>query len=130
MRAAAAALLKEQPEARRLAIECFDVLLKELAVPTPSTRQKLGSSVRQGLQLPAIYALAAETAQRFEMRPGLSGAEKAEVVRAAYRQVFERDIAKGYSQTPSGVEASQLIQGKLSMREFIRALGKSKEYRT
>jgi phycobilisome core-membrane linker protein len=130
MRAAAAALLKEQPEARRLAIECFDVLLKELAVATPSTRQKLGSSVRQGLQLPAIYALAAETAQRFEMRPGLSGAEKAEVVRAAYRQVFERDIAKGYSQTPSGVEASQLIQGKLSMREFIRALGKSKEYRT
>ena len=130
MRAAAAALLKERPEARRLAIECFDVLLKELAVATPSTRHKLGSSVRQGLQLPAIYALAAETAQRFEMRPGLSGAEKAEVVRAAYRQVFERDIAKGYSQTPSGVEASQLVQGKLPMREFIRALGKSKEYRT
>ena len=130
MRAAAAALLKDRPEARRLAIECFDVLLKELAVPTPSTRQKLGSSVRQGLQLPAIYALAAETAQRFEMRSGLSGAEKAEVVRAAYRQVFERDIAKGYSQTPSEVEASQLVQGKLSMREFIRALGKSNEYRT
>ena len=130
MRAAAAALLKDRPEARRLSIECFDVLLKELAVPTPSTRQKLGSSVRQGLQLPAIYALAAETAQRFEMRSGLSGAEKAEVVRAAYRQVFERDIAKGYSQTPSEVEASQLVQGKLSMREFIRALGKSKEYRT
>ena len=64
------------------------------------------------------------------MRSGLSGAEKAEVVRAAYRQVFERDIAKGYSQTPSEVEASQLVQGKLSMREFIRALGKSKEYRT
>ena len=130
MRAAAASLLRDRPEARRLAIECFDVLLKELAVPTPSTRQKLGSEVRQGLQLPAIYALAAETAQRFEMRPGLSGAEKAEIVRAAYRQVFERDIAKGYSQTPCQVEASQLLQGKLSMREFIRALGKSKEYRT
>ena len=130
MRAAAAALLRDRPEARRLAIECFDVLLKELAVATPSTRQKLGSSVRQGLQLPAIYALAAESAQRFEMRPGLSGAEKAEVVRAAYRQVFERDIAKGYSQTPCEVEASQLVQGKLSMREFVRALGKSKEYRT
>ena len=130
MRAEAAALLRDRPEARRLTIECFNVLLKELSVPTPSTRQKLGSSVRQGLQLPAIYALAAESAQRFEMRPGLSGSEKAEVVRAAYRQVFERDIAKGYSQTPSGVEASQLLQGKLSMREFIRALGKSKEYRT
>jgi phycobilisome core-membrane linker protein len=130
MRAASAALLRDRPEARRLTVECFDVLLKELAVPTPSTRQKLGSSVRQGLQLPAIYALASETAQRFEMRSGLSGAEKAEIVRAAYRQVFERDIAKGYSQTPCEVEASQLLQGKLSMREFIRALGKSKEYRT
>ena len=92
MRAASAALLRDRPEARRLTIECFDVLLKELAVPTPSTRQKLGSSVRQGLQLPAIYALAAESAQRFEMRSGLSGAEKAEIVRAAYRQVFELSL--------------------------------------
>ncbi len=129
MRAEASALLRDRPEARRLTIECFNVLLKELSISTPSTRQKLGSSVSQGLQLPAIYALAAESAQRFDMRPGLSGAEKAEIVRAAYRQVFERDIAKGYSQTPCELEASQLIQGKLSMREFIRALGKSKEYR-
>ncbi len=129
MRAACADLLRERPEARRLAIDCFNVLLKELAVATPSTRQKPGSPVSQGLQLPAIYALASESAQRFEMRPGLSGAEKAEIVRAAYRQVFERDIAKGYSQTPCRSEASQLVQGKISMREFIRALGKSKEYR-
>ena len=71
MRAASAALLRDRPEARRLTIECFDVLLKELAVPPPSTRQTSGSSVRQGLQLPAIYALASETAQRFEMRSGL-----------------------------------------------------------
>ena len=130
MRAASAQLLRELPEARRLTIDCFNVLLQELAVATPSTRQKPGSAVRQGLQLPAIYALAAESAQRFEMRPGLSGAEKAEIVKAAYRQVFERDIAKGYSQTPCRSEASQLVQGKISMREFIRALGKSKEYRT
>ena len=130
MRAASAQLLRELPEARRLTIDCFNVLLQELAVATPSTRQKPGSAVRQGLQLPAIYALAAESAQRFEMRPGLSGAEKAEVVKAAYRQVFERDIAKGYSQTPCRTEASQLLQGKISMREFIRALGRSKEYRT
>ena len=130
MRAASAQLLRELPEARRLTIDCFNVLLQELAVATPSTRQKPGSAVRQGLQLPAIYALAAESAQRFEMRPGLSGAEKSEVVKAAYRQVFERDIAKGYSQTPCAAEASQLVQGKISMREFIRALGKSKEYRT
>ena len=130
MRGACAELLRDRPEARRLTIDCFNVLLKELAVATPSTKQKLGSRVSQGLQLPAIYALASESAQRFEMRPGLSGAEKSEVIRAAYRQVFERDIAKGYSQTPCRAEASQLVQGKISMREFIRALGRSKEYRT
>ena len=55
---------------------------------------------------------------------------KAEIIRAAQRQVFERDIAKAYSQNPCSVEASQLKQGQISMREFIRSLGKSKEYRT
>ncbi|BEV36753.1 phycobilisome rod-core linker polypeptide [Synechococcus sp. M16CYN] len=129
MRAASALLLKNQPTARQLVIDCFNVLLKELAVPTPSTRQRQGSKVQQGLQLPAIYALAAEGSQRFEMRPGLSGSEKAEIIRAAYRQIFERDIVKGYSQTPGSVEASQVAQGQISMREFIRALGRSKEYR-
>jgi phycobilisome core-membrane linker protein len=129
MRAASADLFKGEPEARRLVIECFNVLLKELEVPTPSARQRLGSPVNQGLQLPAIYALAADGRQRFVMKPGLSGAEKAEVVRAAYRQVFERDIVKGYSQVVSPVEATQFRQGQLSTREFIRALGRSKEYR-
>ncbi|MFZ9230030.1 MAG: cell wall anchor protein, partial [Prochlorococcaceae cyanobacterium] len=98
MRAASAALFKDEPQARQLVIDCFNVLLQELAVPMPSTRQRLGSPVNQGLQLPATYALAAEGRQRFNMKPGMSGAQKAEVVRAAYRQVFERDIAKAYSQ--------------------------------
>ncbi|MEI8249679.1 MAG: phycobilisome rod-core linker polypeptide [Synechococcus sp. ELA057] len=129
MRAASANLLRDEPEARRLVVEAFNVLLKELEVPTPSTRQRLGSPVNQGLQLPAIYALAAEGSQRFIMRPRLSGAQKAEVVRAAYRQVFERDIAKAYSQVVCPVEATQVRQGQLSMREFIRALGRSNEYR-
>ncbi|MDG2192666.1 MAG: phycobilisome rod-core linker polypeptide, partial [Synechococcus sp. cluster2_bin.209] len=129
MRAASALLLKDRPEARQLAIDCFNVLLKELSIATPSTRQRLGSKVQQGLQLPAIYALASEGSQRFEMRPGLSGAEKAEIIRAAFRQVFERDIAKGYSQNPCSVEASQVVQGQISMREYVRALGRSKEYR-
>jgi phycobilisome core-membrane linker protein len=129
MRAAAAGLFKAEPEARQLVIECFNVLLKELEVPTPSARQRLGSPVNQGLQLPAIYALAAEGSQRFTIRPAMSGAQKAEVVRAAYRQVFERDIVKGYSQVVCPVEATQVRQGQISMREFIRALGRSKEYR-
>ncbi len=129
MRAASAELLKDLPEARQLLIDSFNVLLEELAVPTPSPRQRLGSPENQGLQLPAIYALAAQgKAQRFNMKPGMSGAQKAEVVRAAYRQVFERDIAKAYSQMPCPVEATQVRQGDISMREFIRALGHSKEY--
>ncbi|WP_216901413.1 phycobilisome rod-core linker polypeptide [Synechococcus sp. CCY 9618] len=129
MRAAAAGLFKGEPEARQLVIDCFNVLLRELEVATPSTRARLGSAVNQGLQLPAIYALAAEGAQRFVMKRGLSGAEKAEIIRAAYRQVFERDIVKGYSQVVCPVEATQVRQGQLSMREFIRALGRSKVYR-
>ena len=129
MRAGAAELLKDLPEARQLLIDSFNVLLEELAVPTPSARQRLGSPENQGLQLPAIYALAAQgKAQRFNMKRGMTGAQKAEVVRAAYRQVFERDIAKAYSQVPCPVEATQVRQGDISMREFIRALGHSKEY--
>ncbi|QBE69941.1 Phycobilisome core-membrane linker polypeptide [Synechococcus sp. WH 8101] len=130
MRAAAASLLKQQPEARRLTVQCFNVLLEELAIPTPSARQRLGSPENQGLQLPAIYALAAKgKALRYTMKPAMTGAQKAEVVRAAYRQVFERDITKAYSQKPCPVEATQVRQGDISMREFIRALGRSKEYR-
>ena len=129
MRAASAALFKDEPQARQLVIDCFNVLLQELAVPMPSTRQRLGSPVNQGLQLPATYALAAEGRQRYVMRPRMSGAQKAEVIRAAYRQVFERDIAKAYSQMPCPVEATQVRQGEISMREFIRALGRSKDYR-
>lgn len=43
--------------------------------------------------------------------------------------MFERDIVKGYSQVVSPVEATQVRQGQISMREFIRSLGQSKEYR-
>ena len=129
MRAAAAGLFKDDPATRQLVIEYFNVLLKELEVPTPSTQQRLGSSVNQGLQLPAIYALAAQgKAQRFVMKPAMSGGQKAEVIRAAYRQVFERDIVKGYGQVVCPVETTQVRQGQISMREFIRALGRSKEY--
>ena len=129
MRAAAAALFEVGSEERNLVIACFNVLIEELAVATPSARQRPGNPQQQGLQLPAIYALASEGPQRFVIKPNLSGVEKAEIIRAAYRQVFQRDIAKAYSQAPCPVEASQVAQGQISMREFIRALGRSKEYR-
>ena len=124
MRAASALLLKDRPEARQLAIDCFNVLLKELAVATPSVPATTGQQGATGTYscLPSM-PWPAEAAQRFEMRPGLSGAEKAEIIRAAYRQVFERDIAKGYSQNPcSKWKPARLSKAKLSMREFVRAL--------
>ncbi len=129
MRAASAGLFKGEPDTRQLVIQYFNVLIAELAIPTPSARQRLGSPVSQGLQLPATYALGAQgKALRFVMKPAMTGAQKAEVIRAAYRQVFERDIAKGYGQEVCSVEATQTRQGQLSMREFIRALGRSRDY--
>jgi phycobilisome core-membrane linker protein len=128
MRAAGAGLLKDLPEGRQLLIDYFNVLIGELAVPTPSARQRLGSPENQGLQLPATYALAAAGSPRYVLKTAMTGGQKAEVIRAAYRQVFERDIVKGYSQVVCPVEATQLRQGQLSMREFIRCLGRSNEY--
>ena len=62
------------------------------------------------------------------MRPGLSGREKAEVIRAAYRQVLERDVVKGYSLRLEDAE-SCVANGSISMREFVRRLGQSEIYR-
>ena len=59
MRAASAALFEVGSEERNLVIACFNVLLEELAVATPSARQRPGNPQQQGLQLPAIYALIA-----------------------------------------------------------------------
>lgn len=50
------------------------------------------------------------------------------MVKAAYRQVFERDITRAYSQSISYLE-SQVKNGDISMKEFIRRLAKSPLYR-
>jgi phycobilisome core-membrane linker protein len=62
------------------------------------------------------------------MKPGLSSSEKNEVVKAAYRQVFERDITRAYSLSISDLE-SKVKNGEISMKEFIRRLAKSPLYR-
>ena len=62
------------------------------------------------------------------MKPGLSRIEKNEAVKAAYRQVFERDITRAYSQSISDLE-SKVRNGEISMKEFIRRLAKSPLYR-
>ena len=128
MRRAAAELFRDEPESRGLVIDAFNVLLTELAVATPTPRKRKGSDVAQGLQLPESYVQASESRQRFVMRPALSGVEKAGVIRAAYRQVFERDIVKGYSLRLDDAE-SDCLNGRISMREFVRRLARSPLYR-
>jgi len=62
------------------------------------------------------------------MKSSLSIDEKNTVVKACYRQVFERDIVKAYSLSISDLE-SKVKNGRISVKEFIRALGKSYLYK-
>ncbi len=128
MRQAAIGYFQDQ-EAKEIVAQYFDVVLTEFRAPTPSNKQRQGqSSDQQGLELPQIYFNAAERRQKFVMKPGLSTVEKQDVVKAAYRQVFERDIIRAYSLNISYLE-SLVKNGEISMKEFIRRLGKSPLYR-
>ncbi|MEM8639140.1 MAG: phycobilisome rod-core linker polypeptide [Cyanobacteria bacterium P01_G01_bin.54] len=109
--------------------EYFNVLIAEFKAANPSNKLRQRSSIDlQGLQLPQSYFNATATRQKFVMKPGLSALEKNAVVKAAYRQVFERDITRAYSQSISYLE-SQVKNNDISMKEFIRRLAKSPLYR-
>ena len=129
MRAAAADYFRNDEEAREIVTQYFNVVLAEFKAPTPSNklRQRPSGDV-QGLQLPQSYFNASERRQKFVMKPGLSELEKQSVIKAAYRQIFERDIARAYSQSISYLE-SQVRNGDISMKEFVRRLCKSPLYR-
>ena len=129
MRASANDKFQKDTEAQAIIGEYFDVLIAEFKAPTPSDklRQRPKPDL-QGLQLPQSYYNAAERRQKFVMKPGLSESEKTLVIKAAYRQIFERDIKRAYSQSLSNLE-SQVKNGSLSMKEFVRRLTKSPLYR-
>ena len=129
MRASANDKFREDAEAQAIISEYFDVLLTEFKASTPSDklRQRPKPDL-QGLQLPQSYYNAAERRQKFVMKPGLSDSEKTLVIKAAYRQIFERDITRAYSQSLSNLE-SQVKNGSISMKEFVRRLTKSPLYR-
>ena len=128
MRQAALSYFRKDTEATDIVSQYMDVLISEFKAPTPSdkVRQRPSGDV-QGLQLPQIYFNAAERRQKYAMKTGLSGGEKQEVIKAAYRQIFERDITRAYSQSISNLE-SQVKNGDISMKEFVRLLGKSPLY--
>ncbi len=129
MRRASLGYFKQSSEAQNIVKQYFEVLISEFQGATPSNKvRQRPSSDQQGLELPQIYFNAAERRQKFAMKPGLSTSERQDVIKAAYRQVFERDITRAYSQSISDLE-SKVKNGEISMKEFIRRLGKSPLYR-
>lgn len=129
MQQASLRYFKEDAEAQDIVNQYFGVLLSEFKAPTPSDKlRQRPSSDLQGLQLPQIYFNAAQRRPKYAMKPGLSSSEKIEVVKAAYRQVFERDIIRAYSLGISDLE-SKVKNGEISMKEFVRRLCKSPLYR-
>ncbi|HHP7243974.1 MAG TPA: phycobilisome rod-core linker polypeptide, partial [Elainellaceae cyanobacterium] len=107
----------------------FDILITDYQVEKPPSRARPGiSNHHQGLQLPQSYFHEADRAPKLVMKSGLSEAEKQEAIHAAYRQVFERDVTQAYGVSFTELE-SQVKSGMVSMKEFVRHLGKSRLYR-
>ncbi|TAD80388.1 MAG: photosystem I reaction center subunit X [Oscillatoriales cyanobacterium] len=129
MKQASLSYFRDNASATEIVKQYFDVLLAEFKAPTPSNKvRQRPSSDQQGLALPQIYANAAENRVKYAMKPGLSATEKNDAVKAAYRQVFERDITRAYSLGISDLE-SKVKNGEISMKEFVRRLAKSPLYR-
>ncbi|OKH21845.1 photosystem I reaction center subunit XI [Hydrococcus rivularis NIES-593] len=120
---------KGDEEASEIIKHYFDVLIDAYQVEKPPVRLRQGvSNDQQGLQLPESYSLSAEVRSKFFIQPGFLATEKQAAIKAAYRQVFECDINRAYGLSLSDLE-SKVNSGNLSMKEFIRALGKSRLYR-
>ena len=130
MRRQSASYLQENTEATNIIKYYFDVLISEYLEEKPSDKLRIGvSNEQQGLVLPQSYAIASENRPKFVMKSVLSETEKQNTIKAAYRQVFERDITAIYAFPGSELE-SKLKGGQISMKEFVRRLGKSRLYRT
>ncbi|TVP64533.1 MAG: photosystem I reaction center subunit X [Nodularia sp. (in: Bacteria)] len=128
IKAGSLSYFRKDAEATEIVSQYMDVLLNEFKAPTPSNKvRQRPSGDQQGLQLPQIYSVAAERRPKFAMKPGLSASEKIAVVKAAYRQLFERDITRAYSLSISDLE-SKVKNGDISMKEFVRRLAKSPLY--
>ncbi|MEA5601000.1 phycobilisome rod-core linker polypeptide [Nostoc sp. UHCC 0252] len=128
IKAGALSFFRKDAEATEIVSQYMDVLLTEFKAATPSTKvRQRPSSDQQGLELPQIYFNAAERRPKFVMKTGLSSSEKNEVIKAAYRQIFERDITRAYNLSISDLE-SKVKNGDISMKEFVRRLAKSPLY--
>ena len=129
MRKQALTVVTQDNESQALVREYFNVLISEFEASSFGDKlRKRDSLDLQGLRLPQIYSKAGVPIQRFTMKPFLSANEKNIIVKACYRQVFQRDIVKAYNLSISDLE-SQVINGRISVKEFVRALGKSYLYK-
>jgi phycobilisome core-membrane linker protein len=128
IKAASLSYFRKDAEATEIVSQYMDVLITEFKAATPSNKLRQRPSIdQQGLALPQIYFNAAERRPKYVMKSGLSAVEKNEVIKAAYRQIFERDITRAYGQSISYLE-SQVKNGTISMKEFVRRLAKSPLY--
>ncbi|HHP7231712.1 MAG TPA: phycobilisome rod-core linker polypeptide [Xenococcaceae cyanobacterium] len=119
----------EDEAAKNIIRYYFNVLIREYEVEKPSVRLREGvSNHQQGLQLPQSYFLSAASRPKFAMKPNLSATEKQAVIKAAYRQVFQRDLNRTYGIAFPELE-SQVVSGNISLKEFVRSLGKTRFYR-
>lgn len=129
MKVGAIGYVRADEEANAIVAQYFDVAIAEFVAPTPSNKlRQRSSNDQQGLELPQIYASASEQRVKYAMKPGLSASEKNDIVKAAYRQVFERDIIRAYGLNVSYLD-SQVKNGEISMKEFIRRLCQTPLYR-
>ncbi|MEO1429909.1 MAG: phycobilisome rod-core linker polypeptide [Cyanobacteria bacterium J06633_8] len=129
MRHKSVSCLQDNTEAGNIIKYYFDRLISEYLEEKPSDKLRIGvSNEQQGLVLPQSYAIASENRPKFLMKSVLSETEKRDTIKAAYRQVFERDITAIYAFPGTELE-SQLKGGQISMKEFVRKLGKSRLYR-
>ena len=119
----------EDDEAKNIIRYYFNVLIQEYEVEKPAARLREGvSNDQQGLELPQSYWLAAESRSRYVMKPHTLASEKQSVIKAAYRQVFGYDTERAYGINFKDLE-SQVTSGNISIKEFIRKLGKTRLYR-
>jgi len=129
MRKGALSLVSSDKKSQDLVRQYFNILISEFEASSFTDKLRKRDSIDlQGLRLPQIYSKAGISVQKFAMKSSLSIDEKNMVIKACYRQVFERDIVKAYSLSISDLE-SQVKNGRISIKEFIRALGKSYLYK-
>lgn len=128
MRKLALSIFSKDLKGQDIVREYFNVIVSEFEAASLTDKfRKRKSSKLQGLRLPRTYSKSGSSSQRFVMKTSLSTDEKKCVIKASYRQVFQRDISKAYGLRCLDLE-SQVKNGSLSIKEFVRYLGKSSIY--